>query len=219
MSFLRSCYAFAVTAAIEGTHSLKTGSRIKLSKQQLVDCSKNNGCKGGYLGGTYEYIKERGGLESDAGYPYENVRQSCRLKSNKVGAIKGYGNIMRGDEEAMKQALCTYGPLAAAIHTTSDLQFYSGSRGERSSGIIDIPRCSQQVDHAIVIVGFGTENGKDYWRMFCHILKELIYFNSFLFLVVRNSWGANWGQEGYFKIARNKNSMCGIGTYGYYTIL
>lgn len=160
-----SCYAFAVTAAVEGTHAFKTGKRVKLSKQQLVDCSPSNGCSGGYLGATYEYIKQRGGLQPDTSYPYAKVRQTCSLKSTKVGAIRGYGNIPRGDEEAMRQALTNYGPLAAAIHTTSDLQFYGGSRGGTGADILDIPYCSKQVDHAIVIVGYGTENGRDYWRM------------------------------------------------------
>ncbi|CAF2595625.1 unnamed protein product [Rotaria sp. Silwood2] len=195
-----ACYAFAVTAAIEGTHALKTGRRIKLSKQQLVDCSPNNGCSGGYLGTTYDYIKQRGGLQPDTSYPYAASRRTCSLRSTKVGPIRGYGNTPRGDEEAMKQALSTYGPLAGAIHTTSDLQFYGGSKGGRGSDIIDIPGCSKQVDHAIAIVGYGTENGKDYW-------------------LVRNSWGDKWGLNGYFKIARNQNSMCGIGTYGYYAIV
>ncbi|CAF3796512.1 unnamed protein product [Rotaria sordida] len=177
-----ACYAFAVTAAIEGTHALKTGQRIKLSKQQLVDCSPNNGCSGGYLGTTYDYIKQRGGLQPDSTYPYASSRRVCSLKSTKVGPIKGYGNTQRGDEEGMKQALSTYGPLAGAIHTTSDLQFYAGSKSGRGSDIIDISGCSKQVDHAITIVGYGTENGKDYW-------------------LVRNSWGSNWGLNGYFKIA------------------
>ncbi len=96
-----------------------------------------------------------------------------------MGAIKDYGNIPRGDEAAMKQALSTYGPLAAAVHTTSDLQFYSGSKGGRGSDIIDIPMCSKQVDHAITIVGYGTDNGKDYWRMFFYISHQFILFDSF----------------------------------------
>ncbi len=162
--FQRSCYAFAVTAAIEGTYALKKGSQIKLSKQQLVDCSPSNGCSGGYLGATFDYIKQRGGLQPDTTYPYLNSRQTCSLRSTKVGAIKGYGNTQRGDEEAMKQAVSTYGPLAAAVHTTSDLQFYGG----RGSDILDIPSCSKQVDHAITIVGYGTGNGKDYWCMSFH---------------------------------------------------
>ncbi|CAF5204008.1 unnamed protein product [Rotaria magnacalcarata] len=160
-----SCYAFAVTAAVEGTLAFKTGSKIKLSKQELIDCSSNNGCSGGYLGATLGYIKEHRGLQSDASYPYKTTQQSCKARSSKVGAIKGYGNTLRGDEEGMRQALATYGPLAAAIHTTTDLQFYGGSSSGHGAGIIDIPSCSKQVDHAIAIVGYGTENGKDYWRM------------------------------------------------------
>ncbi|CAF1002286.1 unnamed protein product [Adineta steineri] len=196
-----SCYAFAVTAAIEGTFKFKKNENIKLSKQQLVDCSPSSGCSGGTLGQTYNYIKERGGLASDTSYPYANAKTSCALKSLKVGAISGYGKTNNGDEEGMRQALSTYGPLAAAIHTTSDLQFYGPSKsGRPGSDILDIPSCSKQVDHAIAIVGYGTENGKDYW-------------------LVRNSWGTNWGLQGYFKIARNKNSMCGIATYGYYTLV
>jgi hypothetical protein len=64
----------------------------------------------------------------------------------------------------MKQALITYGPLAAGIYVTSDFQFYGPSQKSGSSDIIDIPSCPQTVDHAIAIVGFGTENGQDYWR-------------------------------------------------------
>ena len=71
----RSCYAFAVTAAIEGTHAFKTGRRVQLSKQELIDCSPNNGCSGGYLGATYNYIKSKGGLQSDSSYPYKNSQR------------------------------------------------------------------------------------------------------------------------------------------------
>lgn len=154
-----------MTAAVEGTHAFKKGTKLVLSKQQLVDCSPNNGCSGGYLGATMDYIKQKGGLLSAQSYPYAGQKQSCSMRGKPIGPIRGYGNTPRNDEEAMRQALSTYGPLAAAIHTTSDLQFYGGSKGGRGSDILDIPLCSKQVDHAIVIVGYGTENGKDYWRM------------------------------------------------------
>ncbi|CAF0964002.1 unnamed protein product, partial [Didymodactylos carnosus] len=195
-----ACYAFAVTASIEGTYSLKKGSSIRMSKQQLVDCSPNNGCNGGYLGATFSYIQQRSGLQSDSSYPYARRQQTCRLTQSKVGAISSYGNIQQGDEEALKQALVTYGPIAAAIHTTSDLQFYGPGKSTNTQNILDIPGCPKQVDHAITIVGYGTDNGRDYW-------------------LVRNSWGSNWGLDGYFKIARNKNNMCGIATYGYYSVI
>ncbi len=160
----RSCYAFAITAAIEGTYALKTGTRIQLSQQQLVDCSPNNGCSGGYFDVTFQYIKQNGGLESDTSYPYVGTQQSCSLTSGNIGAIKSYGTTPSGDEEEMKRALITYGPLAAGICVTSDFQFYGPSQRSGASDIIDIPSCPKELDHAIAIVGYGTENGQDYWR-------------------------------------------------------
>jgi len=160
----RSCYAFSVTAAIEGTYALKTGARIQLSQQQLVDCSPNSGCSGGTFDTTFDYIKQSGGLESEADYPYVGTQQSCNLNAASIGAIQGYGNTPSGDEEAMKQALITYGPLSAGVCVTSDFQFYGPSQKSGASDIMDIPSCPQTVDHAIAIVGYGTENGQDYWR-------------------------------------------------------
>ncbi|UJR18874.1 hypothetical protein I4U23_022002 [Adineta vaga] len=195
-----SCYAFAATAAIEGTYALRTGARIELSQQQLVDCSSNRGCAGGFYDVTFQYIKQNGGLETKESYPYVGIQQSCSSQSARTGAFQEYGRTQNGDEESMKQALLTYGPLAAAISITSSFQFYGSSEQTDASDIIDIPSCPQSVNHAITIVGFGTEHGQDYW-------------------LVRNSWGDNWGLNGYFKIARNKGNMCGIATYSYYVQL
>jgi hypothetical protein len=64
----------------------------------------------------------------------------------------------------MKQALITYGPLAAGVCVTTDFQFYGPSQQSGSSDIIDIPSCPKETNHAIAIVGYGTENGQDYWR-------------------------------------------------------
>jgi hypothetical protein len=143
---------------------LKTGVRIELSQQQLVDCSPNQGCSGGYFDATFQYIKQNGGLDPDTSYPYVGTQQSCSLTPGNVGAITGYGTTPSGDEEEMKRALLTYGPLAAGIYVTSDLQFYGPSQQAGASDIIDIPSCPKTIDHAIAIVGYGTENGQDYWR-------------------------------------------------------
>ncbi|CAF4844417.1 unnamed protein product [Rotaria socialis] len=174
------------------------GTRIQLSQQQIVDCSPNNGCSGGFFGATFRYIKQSGGLAYETSYPYVGTQQSCSLESVEIGSIQGYGTTPNGNEEEMKRALSTYGPLAVGVYVTSDFQFYGPSQRAGTSDIIDIASCPKTIDHAIAIVGYGTENGQDYW-------------------LVRNSWGADWGLNGYFKIARNKDSMCGIATYGYYT--
>jgi hypothetical protein len=144
---------------------LKKGARIQLSKQQLVDCSPSLGCGGGYIGATMDYIKQQRGLQPTASYPYAGVRRICAAKSIRVGAIRGYGNTPPGNEEAMKRALSTYGPLAAGVHAGRDLQFYGEAKNRRGSDIIDIASCPKQINHAIAIVGYGTQNGKDYWCM------------------------------------------------------
>ena len=56
---------------------------------------------------------------------------------------------------------------------------------------MDSPKCGTDLDHCVVIVGYGTENGNEFWR-------------------VRNSWGEDWGESGYIKIIKNQNDICGI---------
>lgn len=66
-----------------------------------------------------------------------------------------------------------------------------------SKGVYSANDCQENLNHAVLVVGYGTENGKDYW-------------------LIKNTWGTDWGLEGYFKLARNSNNMCGIGKYQSY---
>jgi len=185
-----SCYAFASLATVEGTYALKKQRRINLSKQQIIDCVSVNRCEPWYVHLTLEYIKQHHGLQLAQSYPYHAVQQRCNVKSKAIGTISGYARVKPGNEAAMKLALNRFGPLTVAVAITNEFNVYT-------SGILDIPSCSTEVNHAVVIVGYGTEHGEDYW-------------------LVRNSWGTTWGEKGYFKIARNKNNMCGIASEVYY---
>lgn len=102
-----------------------------------------------------------------------------------------------GNEDDLKAALATVGPISIAIDASKlDFNFYIG-------GIYYNAKCktkNDDLDHAVLVVGYGSENGHDYW-------------------LVKNSWGTSWGLKGYIKMSRNRDNNCGIATAGCYPIM
>ncbi|XP_055946984.1 uncharacterized protein LOC129980627 [Argiope bruennichi] len=193
-----SCWAFSSTGALEGQTKKKTGKLISLSEQNLVDCvSDNSGCDGGWMDPAFEQIKKEKGIDTEVSYPYVGIQDSCFFNSFTIGATcRGYVDIPTGDEEALKRAVATIGPISVAIDA-EDEEFHS-----YKSGIYDQPNCQKDVElltHAVLVVGYGTENGLDYW-------------------LVKNSWGPTWGMNGYIKMSRNKDNQCGIATKASYPL-
>jgi len=191
-----SCWAFAAVASLEGQHAKATGKLVSLSEQNLVDCSGdegNMGCEGGLPDQAYAYIKKNGGIDTEASYPYTAQDGTCRFKKANVGAtLTGFIDIQQGSESALQKAVANVGPISVGIDASNEsFQLYSG-------GVYDEENCSTtQLDHGVTIVGYGSENGQDYW-------------------LVKNSWGNTWGEEGYIKMSRNAQNQCGIATMASY---
>ncbi|KAL5019864.1 hypothetical protein ScPMuIL_002756 [Solemya velum] len=189
-----SCWAFSSTGSLEGQHFRKTGKLVSLSEQNLVDCSQkegNQGCNGGNMDQSFEYVRKNGGIDTEDSYPYTQKMGTCRFKKNDIlyGATdSGYVDIQQGSEQDLKMAVATVGPISVALDASAlSFHFYK-------SGVYSTSDCSKlMLDHAVTAIGYGTFEGKDYW-------------------LLKNSWGTTWGMDGFVMFARNNDNMCGIAT-------
>jgi len=193
-----SCWSFATTGTLEGANFLKWGKLISLSEQNLIDCSGtccyNEGCNGGRTDWAIEYVVQNKGLDTEASYPYQAVDGSCNFQTMNVGGNASHCiTLPTGDENALMVAVGNIEPVAVAISVDDAWANYA-------SGVFTDNTCpndADDLDHAVLVVGYGTENGQDYW-------------------LVKNSWGGSWGDKGYIKMRRNYNNMCGIATDAVY---
>lgn len=190
-----SCWTFSSTGAVEGAWAISTGKLVDLSEQELVDCATgvsygSHGCNGGQMEGAFKYIIEHGQC-SDSSYPYTSgvtkTGGSCQ-KCSAVAHISSCSDVKPNDQISLMAAVAQQ-PVAIAISADTRLfQSYSG-------GVITSPSCYTSLDHGVLIVGYGTENGQDYW-------------------LVKNSWSSSWGDKGYVKIAKSSSTndpgVCGI---------
>ncbi|VIO97661.1 Cathepsin L-like precursor, putative [Brugia malayi] len=188
-----SCYAFATAAALEAYHKQRTGRLLDLSPQNIVDCTQNYGCGGGFMVPVFQYAS-RYGIAMESRYPYVGVQQRCRWQQNiAVARDNGFNEIPPGDELALKHAVAKHGPVVVGISGSKrSFRFYkNGVYSERNCG---------QLDHAVLVVGYGTDRSYgDYW-------------------IVKNSWGAEWGKDGYIYMARNRGNMCHIASMASFPI-
>lgn len=186
-----SCWTFSSTGAVEGAWAIAKNQLINLSEQELVDCAQgrdygSHGCSGGMMDGAFKYIKEYGQC-SDLSYPYTAKEGDCQ-NCNPVAHIMGCADVTPNDQLSLKAAVAQQ-PVSIAIE--ADTVYFQSYK----SGVLDSVKCGQNLDHGVLIVGYGEENGLKYW-------------------LVKNSWSTSWGDEGYVKILRTENTndpgICGI---------
>jgi len=177
-----SCWAFSTTGSVEGAMQIAGNKLQSFSEQQLVDCSKrNNGCHGGLMDYAFEYI-ESSPLELEADYPYTGKDGKCSYVASKgVGKVKAFKDVKRDTTGTQLMAAIAKGPVSVAIE--ADQFVFQGYTG----GIIS-KGCGSKLDHGVLAVGYGGDG-------------DLMY------ILVKNSWGASWGDKGYVKIAPDQ---CGV---------
>ncbi|KAF3439689.1 hypothetical protein FNV43_RR17967 [Rhamnella rubrinervis] len=194
-----SCWTFSTTGALEAAYKQAFGKQILLSEQQLVDCAKafnNFGCSGGLPSQAFEYIKYNGGIETEEAYPYTGKDGDCKFTSANVALqVRDSVNISQGAEDELKHAVGLVRPVSVAFEVVHDFRFYK-------EGVYTSDTCGSDpmdVNHAVLAVGYGVENGIPYW-------------------LIKNSWGDSWGDNGYFKMELGKN-MCGVATCASYPVV
>jgi len=187
-----SCWAFSTTGSVESAWFLAKGTLPSVSEQQLVDCSTaegNQGCNGGLMDYAFEYIIKNKGITTEAAYPYTATGPNACVAAGKpvAATLSGYKDVPVNSETALETAIAQQ-PVSVAVEADQSVfQFYSG-------GVMD-SACGTQLDHGVLAVGYGVLGGKEYY-------------------LVKNSWGASWGANGYILLGRgakfNPAGQCGI---------
>jgi C1A family cysteine protease len=126
-----------------------------LSEQQLVDCSKpegDHGCNGGYQKDAFKY-NEKNPLETESQYPYTGRDGNCKSSKSAGGIeIKTYENVASNNPTALQTAVAKQ-PVSVSIEADKSVfQSYH-------SGIITSTACGTNLDHAVLVVGYGTDKG------------------------------------------------------------
>ncbi|NXS45498.1 CATL1 protein, partial [Balaeniceps rex] len=198
-----SCWAFSATGALEGLVFNQTGKLAVLSEQNLIDCSRklgNNGCHGGYMTRAFQYVRNNGGLNSEHVYPYMATdTSSCQYNPrDRAANCSAVWLVAQGSEVALEQAVAAVGPVSVAVDASSfHFHFYK-------SGIFSSMFCSQQVNHGMLAVGYGTsqEHGHNvsYW-------------------ILKNSWSEVWGEQGYIRLLKGADNQCGVANQASFPVL
>lgn len=192
-----SCWAFSTTGTVEGQHALAYDNLISLSEQNLVDCStRNYGCGGGWPTIAMDYIRQNG-VDTERSYSYIANDEPCKFNKTNVGSyLNNVVMIPGGNMTSLYSAIGLVGPISIAIDAEDDFQFYK-------SGIYSSSLCSNDrysLNHAVLAVGYSN-------------------FNNTNFIIVKNSWGSDWGMDGYIYMSTEIDNMCGMATNASYPLI
>lgn len=179
-------WAIATASALSNRFCIAdptTHGELILSPQQLLSCDRaNRGCEGGDVDGAWNYMM-REGLVSEVCFPYQaDAGVSCESKCTTEAPLKAASHCALSDVKSIKQELVANGPVVGLIAFHDDFLVYKNGVYDKMATATSLTdRMRNRILHAVKIVGFGKEDGKDYW-------------------VVENSFGEDWGESGYMKL-------------------
>eukprot|EP01016_Furgasonia_blochmanni_P041578 TRINITY_DN541_c0_g1_i1.p1 TRINITY_DN541_c0_g1~~TRINITY_DN541_c0_g1_i1.p1 ORF type:complete len:352 (+),score=75.44 TRINITY_DN541_c0_g1_i1:116-1171(+) len=186
-----SCWAFSAIASVEGLAAQQQGHLTEFSEQQLVDCSKdqgNMGCNGGWMDNAFRYV-EKSGIQTEDSYQYAGVDQKCQAQGQPAFKITGLNDVPANDNDQLAAAVAQ---RVVSVGVEADKFYFQFYR----TGVVDDPKCGTELDHGVAVVGYGTDSNthKPFW-------------------LVKNSWGSDWGDNGYIRILKEtgrSEGICGI---------
>jgi len=178
-----SCWAFSATETVESANLMAGHSVPNGSPQEIVDCdTSDDGCNGGDPQEALQWVVNQGGLDTDSCYPYTAQDGQCASSQCTPNANLKISTVtpIAGEESAIYTAL--QGMPLSICCDAEPWQYYTG-------GILTAAQCGTSIDHAIQLTGYSPSQG-GYW-------------------IVRNSWGADWGENGFIWLQYGQNT-CGI---------
>merc|ERR1719389_992372 len=180
-----SCWTFSTMASFEAAEFIANGNLEKFAEQQLVDCVRlMHGCNGGNVAVAFNYLKKHDAMY-ETNYRYTAKDGTCEYAAGSGARVANAYTVPKSDATAMKEVV-SQTPVSVAIQ--ADQRVFQTYK----SGIFDSSSCGTQLDHATNVVGWGEEDGQEFW-------------------IMRNSWGTTWGESGYMRIAiEDGHGICGI---------
>jgi cathepsin X len=209
-----SCWAHGAVSALGDRLKIARkaqGIDINLAVQHVLNCGGVGSCYGGSVDGPYQWLAEisrkGAGISYETSLPYQacssdvtygicphadfrctqiNIARTCSTfpPTGKCVGLSKYPNLTISDygsisgAAAMQQEILNRGPITCGIDAQPILEYTGGIVSDAGEGI----------DHVISVVGWGSDNGKQYW-------------------IVRNSWGEYWGEMGYVYVELGKNAL------------
>ena len=195
-----SCWAHTGISAIETAYFLVTGDLEAFSDQEVLDCAfehkaEKDGCRGAGVNAAVNYVKKASRIAYLKDTGYHGYDRPCKSEefTNALKKAKVVGSQRISDDNGLKESVAK-GAVVAGMYMTKSFYMYK-------TGIFeDQHNCKTSINHGVTVIGYGNVDGKNFWK-------------------IRNSWGADWGENGYARFSRDVPNNCQISSYAFLPLM